>query len=409
MTVQSVPYALQNASHSAAVFRQATSAPFQTAGVLGVGELAISQQGTPNMSVVLGAGRAMVAGSQVTAPSGLSFTTQAMYNVLNDGSITLTVTAANATNPRIDAVYIGVQDAFYSGSANTAVAGIVAGTPAASPVAPAVPANSLLLGYVAIAAGATSIVTANITQLQCPAGLTGAVPSVPSLTIANVMFSSPQQGQLIYRQDTGTIAQYYAAYNSTTNPTGWQTAGWHPVVNGWTPISAPSLGGTGSGVTLNSSGYYTLSNATGLVIFDDIFWGLFDDYLVTASMQVTGSSGNVNLQLVNNGTVQTGSVYSYSTSSIAGSALSGGATTSTKMQFNNAPGGTDWAHVENVIINPNRSSHTLFDFTSSNPGQTKFFSYGGVRDTAQYTGIQLDFSSGLNFVGELHIYGRRVG
>lgn len=104
----------------------------------------------------------MVAGSQVTPPAGLTFTTQAMYNVLNDGSITLTVTTANATNPRIDAVYVGVQDAFYSGASNAAVAGIVAGIPASSPVAPSIPVNSLLLGYIAVGAGVTSIVTANI-------------------------------------------------------------------------------------------------------------------------------------------------------------------------------------------------------------------------------------------------------
>ena len=178
MTVQTVPYALQNASHSAAVFRQATSAPFQSAGILGAGELAVTQQGTPNMSVILGAGRAMVAGSQVTPPAGLSFTTQAMYNVLNDGSITLTVTTSNPTNPRIDAVYVGVQDAFYSGSNNQAVAGIVVGVPAPSPVAPSVPVNSQLVAYIAVGAGVTSIVNANITAKAPLAALMGGVPTV---------------------------------------------------------------------------------------------------------------------------------------------------------------------------------------------------------------------------------------
>lgn len=196
MTVQTVPYALQNASHSAAVFRQATSAPFQSAGILGVGELAVSQQGTPNMSVILGAGRAMVAGSQVTPPSGLAFTTQAMYNVLNDGSITLTVTTANATNPRIDAVYVGVQDAFYSGSNNQAVAGVVAGTPAPSPVAPSIPVNSYLIGYIAVGAGVTSIVTANITQQTSIAGLVGGRPGLVAVAPTSVVgaTASPNGG-----------------------------------------------------------------------------------------------------------------------------------------------------------------------------------------------------------------------
>jgi hypothetical protein len=162
MTVQTVPYALQNASHSAALFRQATSAPFATAGVLAAGELALSQQATPNMSVILGAGRAKVSGTSVSPPSGLSFTTQAMYDTLNDANVTLTIAASNPTNPRIDAAYIQVQDSFYSGAANQAVPGVQTGTPGVSPVAPAVPTNAILIGYIAVAANATSIVAANI-------------------------------------------------------------------------------------------------------------------------------------------------------------------------------------------------------------------------------------------------------
>ncbi len=176
MTVQTVPYALQNASHSAAVFRQSASAAFLSPGILGVGELAVSAQSTPNMSVVLGPGRAKVGGTNVAAPAGLLFTTQAMYDVLNDGNITLTIAAANATNPRIDAIYIGVQDSFYSGSTNQAIAGVVTGVAAATPVPPAVPSNALLLGYVAVAANASSIGSSNISNpasqatLNSPAG-----------------------------------------------------------------------------------------------------------------------------------------------------------------------------------------------------------------------------------------------
>lgn len=163
MAVQTVPYALQNASHSAAVFRQSASAPFASGGILGVGELAITQQSTPNMSVVLGAGRSKVPGTSVSPPAGFSWTTQAMYDVLNDAPLTLTIAASNPTNPRIDAVYEQVQDSFYSGTNNQAIAGVVTGAPAAIPTAPAIPTNAILLGYIAVAANATTIVNANIT------------------------------------------------------------------------------------------------------------------------------------------------------------------------------------------------------------------------------------------------------
>lgn len=164
MTVQTVPYVLQNASHSAALFRQSASAAFTAAGVLGSTELGVRQQASPNMSVILGAGRAKVAGTAVSPPSGFTWTTQAMYDVLNDADLTLTIAASNPTNPRIDAVYVGVQDSFYSGASNQALAGVVSGTPAASPVPPAVPANSYLVALVAVGANVTTIVTANITS-----------------------------------------------------------------------------------------------------------------------------------------------------------------------------------------------------------------------------------------------------
>lgn len=169
MAVQAVPAYLQNASHSAALFRQAMSNPYATAGVLSAGEMAVGAQGTPNMSVLVGAGRAKVAGSQISPPTLLSgatagFTTQAMYDVLNDASVTLTIATADPTNPRIDTVYVAVQDSYYSGSNNQAVLGVVTGTPAPSPVASAAPSNALVLGYVAVAANATSIVAGNITQ-----------------------------------------------------------------------------------------------------------------------------------------------------------------------------------------------------------------------------------------------------
>ena len=188
MAVQTVPFALQNASHSAALFRQSASAPFATGGILSSAELTVSQQGTPNMSVVLGPGRAKISGTSVSSPlGGSAFTTQAMYDTLNDANLTLTVTTANATNPRIDAAYIQVQDAFYSGATNTAIAGVVAGVPAASPVAPAVPSNSILIAYLAVAANATSVVTANITYQASAAALLGAVTVTnTSISVASV-------------------------------------------------------------------------------------------------------------------------------------------------------------------------------------------------------------------------------
>jgi hypothetical protein len=96
-------------------------------------------------------------------------TTQAnmgAYVGYNDDIVVLGVTTASPTNPRIDRVCMTVNDAYYTGSLNNVVLQVVAGTPAGSPVAPATPANSISLATVAVAAGATALTTANITDTR---------------------------------------------------------------------------------------------------------------------------------------------------------------------------------------------------------------------------------------------------
>jgi hypothetical protein len=89
-----------------------------------------------------------------------------VYTFYNDATVTLTVTTADPTNPRIDRVVATVRDAYYTGALNNVILQVVAGTPAGSPVAPALPANSITLATVAVGAGATAITNANITDTR---------------------------------------------------------------------------------------------------------------------------------------------------------------------------------------------------------------------------------------------------
>lgn len=128
------------------------------AGVSQAGDYAVSQNGTPNMSVNVAAGEAHVNGSETT--------TQGSYYAYNDAVLNRTIAASDATNPRNDLVVVRVRDQFYSGTFNDGDAFVVPGTPAPSPVDPAAPANSLILARVAVAANATTITNANITDLR---------------------------------------------------------------------------------------------------------------------------------------------------------------------------------------------------------------------------------------------------
>ena len=158
MALRTPPSWLQNGSHPAENDRLTTQGLWRTTGILSAADLAVTQSGTPAMSVSVAAGWANILGT-FQASMGA-------YQVYNDAATTLTVTTADVTNPRIDLVVVAVQDAFYSGVPNTVVFTVVAGTPAASPAVPTAPVNSISLAQLAVAANATTVVTANITDLR---------------------------------------------------------------------------------------------------------------------------------------------------------------------------------------------------------------------------------------------------
>lgn len=160
MTAVTPPWVIQASSHPADVFRRAIA--FAGMGQQGVrswvsGDLAVAQNGTPNMSVNVAAGQALINGTQNT-------TSQGAYEVLNDATVNLAIAASDPTNPRIDIVVAQVRDAAYSGANNDWLLAVVTGTPAGSPSPPATPANAIVLAQVAVAANATSITSGNITD-----------------------------------------------------------------------------------------------------------------------------------------------------------------------------------------------------------------------------------------------------
>lgn len=166
MTANSPPYVLQAGSHSAQLFRGAISTLIGAGGgIVGLTDYAVTQNGTPNMSVNIAAG-------QIWVP-GTSSALQADYYGLNDAVVNLAIGASNPTNPRISIAAAQVQDAAYAGAVNSFSLVEVAGTPAASPVAPTLPASSLALANIAVAALATTIVTANITDKRVNANVGG--------------------------------------------------------------------------------------------------------------------------------------------------------------------------------------------------------------------------------------------
>lgn len=179
-----------------------------TPGIVGTADLAVAPNGTPNMTVLVAAGGCWLKGSETT--------TQGFYGVYSDAQTTVTIAAADPTNPRIDLIVAKVQDASYSGAVNAASIVAVTGTPAASPVAPAAPASSTILAQVAVAALTTSIVAGNITDKRQRALCQNAGPIVD--TAANVARQTGANGMSAWATDTYALTYYTTATTGNRPP-----------------------------------------------------------------------------------------------------------------------------------------------------------------------------------------------
>lgn len=184
-------------------------------------QLAVTQNGTPNMSVNIGSGYAFIRGTESS--------TQGTYTCYNNATVNLAIGASDPSLNRIDLVVGKVQDAFYSGGTNAWSLAVVAGTPAASPSAPTAPNNSITLAQVAINAGVSSITNANITDKRNWAVGIGGVVLTSSTTRPTVIY----EGTLAYELDTDRVIKY--------NGTNWHQIGIHVCTSGTRP-SGPFAG-----------------------------------------------------------------------------------------------------------------------------------------------------------------------
>ena len=158
MTLRTPPSWLQNGLHPAENDRLSMQALWATTGTIGTNSLPVAATTPASMSVTVGSGWCAIVGDFQT--------NMGVYTVYNDALVTLTISTADPSNPRIDRIVVTVQDSYYTGTADDVIFQVVQGTPAASPVAPAVPTNSISLATIAVGAAVTQINTGNITDTR---------------------------------------------------------------------------------------------------------------------------------------------------------------------------------------------------------------------------------------------------
>jgi hypothetical protein len=203
MTLQTPPSWLQAGSYPAQYDRLTAQALWATTGIIGSSSLAVTANSPAGMSVRVASGWAAIVGT-TTSNMGV-------YTIFNDAQDTLTITTADPTNPRIDLVCATVRDAFYSGANNDVIFQVIAGTPAGSPVAPALPANSISLATVAVGAAVTQINTGNITDTRVDV-TTNLAGDISSVTAGAGLIGGGSSGAVTLATNVATNAQTGTTY-----------------------------------------------------------------------------------------------------------------------------------------------------------------------------------------------------
>lgn len=238
MTFEVPPSWLENSAlHRARGYRQLLGSLLGSgvSGVASSGALAVTEKsGTPTMSVDVAAGGCVIASSRSTA--------QGTYHAYNDAVVNVPLSAADATNPRIDRVLVQVRDEEQDAGLtdNDVRIFVEQGTPAASPTVPTISVDDYLeLAQVLVPASATSITNSDITDKRRQVVARGGVLPCTATTRP----SSPFVGQQIYETDTG-------------NSRLWNGSS-------WVLLPGRHTKGTAASISTNASGYYTITHGLG--------------------------------------------------------------------------------------------------------------------------------------------------
>jgi hypothetical protein len=318
--------------------------------------LAVSQSGTPAMSVSVATGRAFV-----------GHTSKRRY-YRNTSALTLTIEAADGSNPRDDLIVLEMAEA--TGTRSVALK-VVKGTAAGSPSDPSLTTTEATFQFaiarVRVGTGVSTIVNANITDLRSTNGFAGMalgageISQLTEDTIASgdfIGFSDESEtgdptnkitvdnlmetGLPLITEDTVAVASDYmvfldggasgnankesiAHFVSAIAGTGLSESSGQLVVTETGDISAVTAGtglsggGTTGAVTLNVEASQAITALTGgdLTIYDDT-----NNADVSVKMG-TGSTESLNIEVLNGASNKTAEEIKITTKTASGTANHG--------------------------------------------------------------------------------------
>lgn len=239
MTIE-VPLYTQGGTYSAHMDRFMLALNYDE-GVIDLSCFKVSQRAAgANFSVDISLGEAIVQGDDETNQGCYAARCTAIENVVIGG--------APGSNSRIDLVGLRINDPTAGGNAgNTGTIVVTAGTVAASPVAPATPATTLPLGYIAVASGQASVQNANITDARYVAG----IKCMPGTMQFIATTFAPNGWLLCFGQAISrtTYARLFANIGTAYGVGDGSTTFNLPDLRGRIPVALDNMGGTDAGRT----------------------------------------------------------------------------------------------------------------------------------------------------------------
>jgi hypothetical protein len=236
MTVTTTSAPQQQIAMPALDLRQYVGTAITSEGVKVSSDLKVTQRGAgANMSIDVAAGSCFIQDDHGAGGGMYGYTLSATQNVA--------VTAADATNPRVDRVVVAINDLALGDASNALSVKVIAGTPTGGASlanctgAASVPGSALLLANVLVPAASTSVVTGNIDTT----GASNNSPNVrPTITLVGGAAryttaawppTSPVDQQLaILQVDATNGIEWLFVYNAgSASPYKWECIGGAPL------------------------------------------------------------------------------------------------------------------------------------------------------------------------------------
>lgn len=232
-----------NPTYAGRQLRQTTNAPFLSGATTArpLGAFSGVRPGTPVTTVTAPTSTSWSCAPLIGVIDGQTAAEAGPYTFSSDATVTGAITAANASNPRVDIIYVQVSDPAESDGSSTpgVTIGYLAGTAAATPAAPATPARSFVLAQINVPKSGGG--NPSVTWVAPYLAVAGARPQVA--TVANLPSGGSTSRFDVYG-DT-------AANNGTWS---WNGSQWTQyATKGWVSFS-PTFAGT-TGATLQRGRY----------------------------------------------------------------------------------------------------------------------------------------------------------